>query len=135
MVDVIPSVNDGRPEWVYVFGLYLPGQWRPGVGREWYVPIFYKIGVSSDPRARFAAINTSCPGLLRVCGIVRGNVEREQTMHKLFDSYRISGEWFCMCQNEMAAVLSLLNDTASRDEFRDMPWYDDRTIWNANALL
>jgi len=53
-----------------------------------------KIGYAADPTNRIPSIQTSSPFKLEVLLIIEGNYEVERKLHKRFQEYRITGEWF-----------------------------------------
>lgn len=54
----------------------------------------YKIGVSSDPNRRLVGMQTSNAGILDLIQTWPGGIAEEQSAHKEFASYRLTGEWF-----------------------------------------
>ena len=112
--------------WVYVFAMQLPGRIQLTVSEDWDLPVFYKIGVTTDPVTRYLTSKTYCPGALSVVAILPGDASREKTLHSLFHNYRLSGEWFYGCVTELHDTLDLLSaDVAiGRETFPDMQWAD-----------
>lgn len=53
-----------------------------------------KIGISRDPKARLAQIQTSFPMRLVLIGTKASNVAAERAIHQLLGGARVSGEWF-----------------------------------------
>ena len=53
-----------------------------------------KIGYADDPSKRIPSIQTSSPYELEVLLIIEGNYDKENELHKRFQIYRTSGEWF-----------------------------------------
>lgn len=53
-----------------------------------------KIGFAANPSKRIASIQTSSPFKLDVVLIIDGNFSTEQSVHKTFKEYRLTGEWF-----------------------------------------
>jgi hypothetical protein len=53
-----------------------------------------KIGYAEDPSSRIPSIQTSSPYKLEVLLIIDGSIEVERELHKRFQKYRITGEWF-----------------------------------------
>lgn len=51
-----------------------------------------KIGKSTNPENRFAALKTASPGNLRLLGTIYQDIERE--LHEKFKKFRSHGEWF-----------------------------------------
>lgn len=56
-----------------------------------------KIGVSSDPDARLAALQTANPYQLTIVGTIHGGYETESALHERYASLRCHGEWFTDC--------------------------------------
>lgn len=55
----------------------------------------YKIGRATNVEARKKQLQTGCPDLLELVGIIEGDAVRiESEFHKRFAEQRISGEWF-----------------------------------------
>ena len=53
-----------------------------------------KIGYSSNPHERLKSHQTSNSSTLRILGIIEGNIESEQLIHKRFEKFKVTGEWF-----------------------------------------
>lgn len=54
-----------------------------------------KIGVTKDPRARLAQLQTASPYPLSLIGVIPKSGRRvEADLHRRFGEYRITGEWF-----------------------------------------
>lgn len=53
-----------------------------------------KIGYADDPANRIPSIQTSSPYELEVLLIVEGTYEVERELHRRFQEYRVTGEWF-----------------------------------------
>lgn len=76
----------------------------------WCAPV--KVGISTNPEARLATINTSSPfrvEIYRQCRIASrwGAESIERTFHAINEKERLNGEWFQMEPD--AAVLCLLH--------------------------
>lgn len=114
-------------QWVYVFAMQLPGRLSLGLCGDWDVPVFYKVGVTTDPMARFATTKTYCPGVLSVVAVIPGDETREHVLHTLLAKYRLNGEWFYGCITELHAALSLIPDDANegRAMFPAMLWEEE----------
>ncbi len=55
----------------------------------------YKIGVSSNPIARLANLQTaSARGNLKLVATIKGSYSLEEHLHSTFSKYRLNGEWF-----------------------------------------
>ena len=53
-----------------------------------------KIGYSKYPLKRLSEIQTGCPYYLKIILIVKGSMKTERSLHKKYNKYRLSGEWF-----------------------------------------
>jgi hypothetical protein len=53
-----------------------------------------KVGYSKDPDSRFKTLQTGYPDILKMLLIIPGSEKTESYIHKMFDEYRINGEWF-----------------------------------------
>ncbi len=53
-----------------------------------------KVGRSSNPYKRLRALQTSNADPLMLLCAIEGPPQLEKTLHGIFDSYRLSGEWF-----------------------------------------
>lgn len=56
-----------------------------------------KIGISQDPKKRLGALRTSSPHKLKISLVFRPNIvaiKLEQSLHKMFSTFRCNGEWF-----------------------------------------
>lgn len=53
-----------------------------------------KLGISRDPDARFASLQSGHHDTLRLLATVSGFPEDESALHSLLVAYRVRGEWF-----------------------------------------
>ncbi|MFD3937832.1 GIY-YIG nuclease family protein [Streptomyces sp. NPDC058611] len=53
-----------------------------------------KIGTSVSPEKRLKELQTGNPGRLEVLWCTPGGRDLESALHKVFDEYRMEGEWF-----------------------------------------
>lgn len=53
-----------------------------------------KIGISDNPKARRAHMQTASHEPLRLLGDLPGGAEREKQLHAYLSAHRIRGEWF-----------------------------------------
>ena len=53
-----------------------------------------KIGYSVSPAKRLKELQTGCPYPLHVQKTVVGDIEMERLFHKIYNEYRLEGEWF-----------------------------------------
>lgn len=70
---------------------------------------YVKIGVSVNPRARIATIQSSIPEPLEVLGIVEGDSALEAELHRRFADLRCHGEWFRDDASIRQAIASMKN--------------------------
>jgi len=83
----------------------------------------YKIGIASDLKDRFRALQTGCPYKLRLVHACQPTnpIAIEREFHVLFKRYRVIGEWFNLPLNEikrLTTYMSLPLDTeeSAREE-------------------
>lgn len=66
-----------------------------------------KIGVTTDPDKRFAALRLSSPTPLELLGVISDRGEKfEQDLHVRFREHRSHGEWFRLCPEINAFIES-----------------------------
>lgn len=53
-----------------------------------------KIGVSANPSRRLVNLQVANPFPLKIIGMIPGTVVEEEKIQKLFEKFRIQGEWF-----------------------------------------
>lgn len=53
-----------------------------------------KIGFSETPMIRLKNIQTGCPHTLDLIACKFGTMDHEKELHKKFDQFRLTGEWF-----------------------------------------
>lgn len=53
-----------------------------------------KIGISDNPRRRFASMQTGSPVALKLERACGGSLASEKVLHERFSAYRVIGEWF-----------------------------------------
>jgi hypothetical protein len=53
-----------------------------------------KIGYTADLKRRITSLQTGYPDRLELLLAFPGNQELEKTVHKIFEQYRLKGEWF-----------------------------------------
>lgn len=70
-----------------------------------------KIGYAEDPSKRIPSIQTSSPYELEVLLIIEGNYDKESELHKQFQEYRTSGEWFDLGEK----ILRFIKDNLKND--------------------
>ena len=66
-----------------------------------------KIGYSDDPWSRLGAIQSYCPGELRLVGLEEGGAAREAELHLQFAPFRERGEWFA-CAGSLARYIEAM---------------------------
>lgn len=69
-----------------------------------------KIGLAADPEKRMAELQPANPFRLRIIGRMHGGVDLEQSLHALFWSSHIRGEWF----ERMDRILRYIDERTSR---------------------
>lgn len=55
---------------------------------------YVKIGCSDDPAGRLKQLQTSSPTRLKLVATMPGSFQTECELHKVFDRFRVKGEWF-----------------------------------------
>jgi len=88
-----PQALPSAGAYVYIFGF-----------SEWV-----KIGVTSNPRARFLALAGGLPGKLQIHLLFEGRRQDEQRLHRIFAHHRENGEWFRLAGN-LASWVSLCRE-------------------------
>lgn len=68
-----------------------------------------KIGVSTDPQARLATLQSGSPFPLRILATAPGGYEYESELHARFTKDRLHGEWF----NPTSELLQLIRAAAT----------------------
>lgn len=53
-----------------------------------------KIGVSRNPNKRLATLQISHDSKLIILKVIKGSTREEKLLHKMYNKYRIRGEWF-----------------------------------------
>lgn len=53
-----------------------------------------KIGKAVDPNTRLKQLQTGHPYELKILKVISGGYKEEKKLHKLFEKYRLAGEWF-----------------------------------------
>lgn len=73
----------------------IPEDWR---GRWVYLVAspddLVKLGISKDPDARLASLQSGHHASLWLLATIAGRQEDESTLHRLIAKYRVRGEWF-----------------------------------------
>jgi hypothetical protein len=90
----VPKLNKAHREWVYFV------QCEPS-------PCLIKIGHSHDVKARLVSLQNSSPIQLKLIGLVQGPAGTEFALHKIFDKFRVIGEWFTP-NEQLASVIAAL---------------------------
>ncbi len=71
-----------------------------------------KIGFSQDVPKRLRKLQASSPVPLRVIKQVQGSIESEQVLIRVFEKYRVHGEWF-----ERAPLQAFIDSLFPGEEF------------------
>lgn len=66
-----------------------------------------KIGYSTYPLNRLAAMHMGSPIPLRILALVRGSKAMERSYHQRFAAHRLHGEWFERCPEIEAEIIRL----------------------------
>lgn len=53
-----------------------------------------KIGVAADPNARLKELQTGNPFKLKIAATIPGHFATEKELHRIFERFRLKGEWF-----------------------------------------
>ena len=77
-------------------------------------PPMVKIGRAIDPQGRMAELQTGCPYVLILLGVIKcksieHSIEIERSAHEIFKKFRHRGEWFKykrLVEDTIGAVLS-----------------------------
>ncbi len=80
-----------------------------------------KIGRSTDPGGRLAALQVGSPVLLLLAALFPGGPRLERHLHKEFDGYRTHGEWFDFGDQDPIAEV-----TAAVEAYEPEPGHEDR---------
>lgn len=69
----------------------------------------YKIGVSSNPKARLANFKTVDPGIKLLHSFIADNpIIAEEVLHHIFREKNVGGEWFRLSKNDIADIQSVI---------------------------
>jgi hypothetical protein len=73
-----------------------------------------KVGYTShDVKTRYNAIKTSNPHGMVLIGTMKGSRYIESEIHNLLEPFRVSGEWFKLCDEVKCLIDELLNGKTS----------------------
>jgi hypothetical protein len=79
-------------------------------------PIFgwYKIGKSKTPNIRVRDLGILLPFKIKVLGVWKAQNHSllEESLHEMFDKYRINGEWFEFSGQEIGKVFNVIPESA-----------------------
>jgi hypothetical protein len=85
----------------------------------------FKIGITQNLKQRFKEIQTTCPTRLRVIfSFYTISQEVERYLHRVFERYRLHGEWFAIPNYKMGLINSLRIDLQMRLGAPDDDWMD-----------
>lgn len=96
---------------------------------------YIKIGYTkNNPKERIGQLQTSSPHKLSFIGYTFGSEFRERMFHILFDSIRISGEWFSFDESDYSIIGDITNDYRSKlHSFCNSDDY--RTLINKSCVI
>ncbi|WP_051838753.1 GIY-YIG nuclease family protein [Streptomyces sp. NRRL WC-3742] len=80
-----------------------------------------KIGRSTDPGSRLAALQAGSPVALQLAASFPGGPRLERHLHKAFGSFRIHGEWFDFGDQDPVPMV-----TRAVEAYEPDPGYEDR---------
>jgi hypothetical protein len=74
---------------------------------------FYKIGYSTDPKARIVALQTSTPNELTLVKwwYHPNSIKIEHELHRFFKKKRVSGEWFALTVEDIETIESYFDES------------------------
>lgn len=81
-----------------------------------------KVGISSDPHGRFAAIQSACPLRLELLYWFPGERKDERELHEALSPWGIRGEWFGISQGSIEILNEKLDERA-RDRISTVPGF------------
>ena len=70
----------------------------------------YKIGHSSNPKARFNTCSTYCPYPIEIYFVHEGTRETERLLHDLLNDYRTNREWFRLTDEMASEVVRVIKN-------------------------
>lgn len=96
-----------------------------------------KIGYSNNPTKRLRELQLGCPIELCILGIVLdADIDKEYEYHKLFDDFRIYGEWFSPAPSFLEFIHENTTELKTeRLKFRLPPKTDDYESENPLLIL
>ncbi len=74
----------------------------------------YKIGWSVDVCSRISHLQTGCPYLIEVLGVIDTEQDVEKQLHILWGEYQVQGEWFCLDSQQLTGLLSTTEKDLTR---------------------
>ena len=89
----------------------------------------YKIGKSNDPQGRLASLQSASPYKLKLYHTFRAEnaSAAEETLHVVFHSNRLEGEWFQLSDEQKKAVMTVV-------EFKEGQFHTDKGRVTAEGL-
>jgi hypothetical protein len=89
---------------------------------------FVKIGTSTRPQKRFVGIRVSNPFDCKLMGVLRGNADGEQKIHKFIESHHHRGEWYRLTDDLRGLIAYLLGP----DDMPSPPgWPSEKDSWDS----
>jgi len=88
--------------------------------------VYYKIGISNNPKSRMSAIKTSSPLGVNLIGYksFKDDLKKEKELHRKYSSSRVSGEWFILSDKDLNEICEELCITYDHKKDED----DDFTM-------
>lgn len=84
-----------------------------------------KIGYSTNPQSRLSGVQTGNPFKLSLAYIVSGTISDEKELHKKFNKYSISREWFS-CSDEILSYFEAQSKIKKTGNIDTTDEYDER---------
>lgn len=74
---------------------------------------FVKIGVAADPIVRLKELQTGNPFPLKIAATIPGCFSTEKELHRVFERFRLEGEWF-RYDGHLRACIESCNDSGRK---------------------
>ena len=78
------------------------------------IPGEIKVGISRNVSARLRQLAAEVDEPIELLGIIEGDLEREQSIHKALAPYRTKGEWYQDCPDTRATIQNCFNNFGVR---------------------
>lgn len=76
---------------------------------------YIKIGYSSNPEQRLKELQVGNPHKLKLVNTMPGDSKTELSLHKLYDSKRVHGEWFRYEGDLKRSIISINNKNSIKN--------------------